>query len=80
MNYEEKTNTYGSSDVISSSGFYTANNEYSEILSDNSSLIKRVNQMLADDKSSIRIIREINNDKLSTKLCKALALKELYQK
>lgn len=80
MNYEEKTYTYGSSDIANRSGFHTADNEYSEILSDNSSLIKRVHNMLADDRSTVRIIREIKNDRFSTELHKTLALKELYRK
>lgn len=80
MNHEEKSNTYKNSDITNDSGFHTADDEYSEILSDNSSLIKRVHQMLADDRSTVQIIREIKNDRFSTELHKTLALKELYRK
>jgi hypothetical protein len=78
LNYEEKAHTYGSSDIANSSGLHITDNECSEMLSDNSSLIKRVHQMLEDDRSTVRIIREIKNDRFSTKLYKAQALKELY--
>jgi len=49
------------------------------MLSDNYCLIKRIHRMLSDDRSTIRIIREIKNDKFSTDLGKIQAIKELYR-
>ncbi|MDE6019766.1 MAG: hypothetical protein K2H01_02035 [Ruminococcus sp.] len=76
---KKKTNTYGISDITNGSGFHTTDDECSEILPDNNSLIERVYQMLADDKSSVRIIREIKNDKYNTKISKKQVLKLLYR-
>lgn len=80
VNHEEKAHTYGSLDITNRSDSHITNNESSEMLPDNFYLIKRIHQMLSDDRSTIRIIREIKNDKFSTDFGKIQAIKELYRR
>lgn len=83
MNHEEKkekSNTYriaGSADCFSTD---SANSEHSKMQSSYYNLRDRVRDMLSNGVSTVRIFREIKNDKACTAIQKKRILEELHMK
>lgn len=78
MNHEEKINTYGSINITDSSNDCTFDSECFEVQSSYNSLRDRVRQMLFEGTSTVRIVREIKNDKFCTGVQKKRILSELH--
>ncbi|MDE6019981.1 MAG: hypothetical protein K2H01_03145 [Ruminococcus sp.] len=78
MNHEKKTDTYGSLTIANVLSAGSANSKYSEMQSCYYSLRDRIFNMLASGTSTVRIIREVKNDKFCTGSQKRCILKELH--
>lgn len=80
MNHKEKTDTYKSLAVADGFSNRTSDSEHLKVQSCYYSLRDRVRSMLSNGVSTVRIFREIKNDKACTAIQKKRIFEELHMK